>query len=156
MKLVKCIIRPNKLEEVREALAKLNVAGMTVSEVSGHGRQKGHKAIYRGREYSVTLLPKMMIEMVLPDNLVDEVIKAVMETSRTGEIGDGRIFVFPWSRDITSGLASGMSLDWPQREKAGGNGPLSRADSATFSHADAENSILWKSIAHLIRGRVRS
>ncbi len=95
MKLVKCIVRPNKLEEVREALGKLNVAGMTVSEVRGHGRQKGHKAIYRGREYSVTLLPKMMIEMVLPDNLVDEVIKAVMETSRTGEIGDGRIFVLP-------------------------------------------------------------
>jgi nitrogen regulatory protein P-II 1 len=95
MKLVKCIIRPNKLEDVREALGKLNVAGMTVSEVRGHGRQKGHKAIYRGREYSVTLLPKMMIEMVLPDNLVEEVIKAVMETTRTGEIGDGRIFVLP-------------------------------------------------------------
>jgi nitrogen regulatory protein PII len=75
MKLVKCIIRPNRLEEVREALSKLNVSGMTVSEVRGHGRQKGHKAIYRGREYSVTLLPKMMIEMVLPDDLVDEVSK---------------------------------------------------------------------------------
>jgi nitrogen regulatory protein PII len=95
MKLMKCIIRPNKLEEVREALEKLNVSGMTVSEVRGHGRQKGHKAIYRGREYSVTLLPKMMIEMVLPDDLVDEVLKVIIETARTGEIGDGRIFVLP-------------------------------------------------------------
>jgi len=95
MKLVKCIIRPNRLEEVREALSKLNVSGMTVSEVRGHGRQKGHKAIYRGQEYSVTLLPKMMIEMVLPDDLVDEVLKVITETARTGEIGDGRIFVLP-------------------------------------------------------------
>jgi nitrogen regulatory protein PII len=95
MKLVKCIIRPNRLEEVREALSKVNVSGMTVSEVRGHGRQKGHKAIYRGREYSVTLLPKMMIEMVLPDDLVDEVLKVITETARTGEIGDGRIFVLP-------------------------------------------------------------
>jgi nitrogen regulatory protein PII len=79
MKLVKCIIRPNRLEEVREALSKVNVSGMTVSEVRGHGRQKGHKAIYRGREYSVTLLPKMMIEMVLPDDLVDEVLKVITE-----------------------------------------------------------------------------
>ena len=93
MKLVKCIIRPNKLEEVREALGKLNVSGMTVTEVRGHGRQKGHKAIYRGREYSVTLLPKMMIEMVLTDDLVDEVVKVVIETARTGEIGDGKILV---------------------------------------------------------------
>jgi len=95
MKMVKCVIRPNKLEEVREALAKLNVSGMTVSEVRGHGRQKGHKAIYRGREYSVTLLPKMMIDMVLPDDLVDDVLKVIMETARTGEIGDGRIFITP-------------------------------------------------------------
>ena len=95
MKLMKCIIRPNKLEEVREALAKLNVSGMTVSEVRGHGRQKGHKAIYRGREYSVILLLKMMIELVLLDDLVEEVLKVVIETARTGEIGDGRIFVLP-------------------------------------------------------------
>ena len=92
MKLVKCIIRPNKVEEVREALSQVNVSGMTVSEVRGHGRQKGHKAIYRGREYSVTLLPKMMIDLVLPDDQVDEVVKVVIETARTGEIGDGRDF----------------------------------------------------------------
>ncbi len=95
MKLVKCIIRPNKVEEVREALSQVNVSGMTVTEVRGHGRQKGHKAIYRGREYSVTLLPKMMIDLVLPDDLVDEVLKVVIDTARTGEIGDGRIFVLP-------------------------------------------------------------
>ncbi len=95
MKLVKCIIRPNKVEEVREALSQVNVSGITVSEVRGHGRQKGHKAIYRGREYSVTLLPKMMIDLVLPDDQVDEVLKVVIEAARTGEIGDGRIFVLP-------------------------------------------------------------
>ena len=95
MKLVKCIIRPNKVEEVREALSQVNVSGMTVTEVRGHGRQKGHKAIYRGREYSVTLLPKMMIDLVLPDDQVDEVLKVVIDTARTGEIGDGRIFVLP-------------------------------------------------------------
>jgi len=95
MKLVKCIIRPNKVEAVREDWSQVNVSGMTVSEVRGHGRQKGHKAIYRGREYSVTLLPKMMIDLVLPDDQVDEVLKVVIETARTGEIGDGRIFVLP-------------------------------------------------------------
>lgn len=95
MKLVKCIIRPNKVEEVREAMSRVNVSGMTVSEVRGHGRQKGHTAIYRGREYSVTLLPKMMIDLVLPDNQVEEVVKVIIETARTGEIGDGRIFVLP-------------------------------------------------------------
>src|SRR5499427_6399713 len=95
MKLLKCIIRPNKLEEVREALSKLNVSGMTVTEVRGHGRQKGHKAIYRGREYEVSLLPKTMLEMVIPDRQVDDVIRIVLETARTGDIGDGRIFVMP-------------------------------------------------------------
>lgn len=95
MKLLKCIIRPNKVEEVREALSTINVSGMTVSEVRGHGRQKGHKAIYRGREYSVTLLPKMMLDVVIPDDQVDEVVRVIIETARTGEIGDGRIFVLP-------------------------------------------------------------
>ena len=76
-------------------MSRVNVSGMTVSEVRGHGRQKGHTAIYRGREYSVTLLPKMMIDLVLPDNQVEEVVKVVIDTARTGEIGDGRIFVLP-------------------------------------------------------------
>jgi nitrogen regulatory protein P-II 1 len=95
MKLIKAIIRPNKLEEVKDALTRLNIAGMTVTEVRGHGRQKGHKAVYRGTEYSVTLLPKMMIDLVLPNEMVDETIKTIIETARTGEIGDGRVFVMP-------------------------------------------------------------
>ncbi len=95
MKLLKAIIRPNKLEEVKDALAQLNISGMTVSEVRGHGRQKGHKAIYRGAEYSVTLLPKIMIDMVIPDELVEDTIRVIISTARTGEIGDGRVFVLP-------------------------------------------------------------
>jgi nitrogen regulatory protein PII len=93
MKLIKCVIRPNKIDEVREALEKASLSGMTITEVRGHGRQKGHKAVYRGREYQVSLLPKTMIEMAVPDDLVDEVIHIVMSSARTGDIGDGRIWV---------------------------------------------------------------
>ena len=93
MKLVKCIIRPNKVDEVREALENASVSGMTITEVRGHGQQKGHKAIYRGREYDVSLLPKTMIEMAVPDELVDEVIVVILKAARTGDIGDGRIWV---------------------------------------------------------------
>lgn len=99
MKLVKCIIRPNKVEEVRDALEKASVSGMTITEVRGHGRQKGHKAVYRGREYEVNLLPKTMIEMAVSDDLVDEVIAIVMKAARTGDIGDGRI----WVLDVEEG-----------------------------------------------------
>src|SRR5512145_3553556 len=95
MKLVKAIVRPNKVDEVRDALEKLSVGGMTVTEVRGHGRQKGHTAIYRGKEYDVTLLPKVEIEVVVADRMVDEVIQAVIRAARTGEIGDGRVFVLP-------------------------------------------------------------
>ena len=95
MKLIKCIVRPNKVDEVKDALSKLSVSGMTVTEVRGHGKQKGHTAIYRGKEYNVSLLPKMEIEVVVPDRLVDDCIKAVIEAARTGEIGDGRVFVMP-------------------------------------------------------------
>jgi len=95
MKLIKAIIRPNKLEEVKDALTKLSIAGMTVTEVRGHGRQKGHKAVYRGTEYSVTLLTKIMVELVIEDEMADDVIKTIIETARTGEIGDGRVFVIP-------------------------------------------------------------
>jgi nitrogen regulatory protein PII len=95
MKLIKAIIRPNKLEEVKDALSKISVSGMTVTEVRGHGRQKGHRAVYRGTEYAVTLLPKIMLELVIDEDLVDDVIKTIIETSRTGEIGDGRVFVLP-------------------------------------------------------------
>jgi nitrogen regulatory protein PII len=93
MKLVKCVIRPNKIDEVREALEQASVSGMTITEVRGHGRQKGHKAVYRGREYQVSLLPKTMIEMAVADDLVDEIIRIVMKSARTGDIGDGRIWV---------------------------------------------------------------
>src|SRR5438445_13396715 len=95
MKLVKAIIRPNKLEEVKDALTRLSISGMTVSQVRGHGRQKGHKAIYRGTEYSVTLLPKIMIDLVIADQLVDETTKTIIEVARNGEIGDRRAFVLP-------------------------------------------------------------
>ncbi len=95
MKLLKCIVRPNKVDDVKDALGRLNIAGMTVTEVRGHGKQKGHTAIYRGKEYNVSLLPKMEIEVVVPDAMADEAIKAIIEAARTGEIGDGRVFVIP-------------------------------------------------------------
>lgn len=97
MKMIKAIIRPNKVDEVKDALAKLNIAGMTVTEVRGHGKQKGHTAIYRGKEYNVSLLPKMEIEVVVPEPLADDAIKAIIAAARTGEIGDGRVFVMPVS-----------------------------------------------------------
>ena len=97
MKLIKIVIRPNKVDEVKDALGKLNIAGMTVTEVRGHGKQKGHTAIYRGKEYNVSLLPKMEIETVVADEIVEEAIKAIIQAARTGEIGDGRVFVLPVS-----------------------------------------------------------
>jgi nitrogen regulatory protein PII len=93
MKLIKAIVRPNKVDDVREALEKLGVPGMTVTEVRGHGRQKGHTAIYRGKEYNVTLLPKVEIEVVVTDDIAPDVIQSLIKAARTGEIGDGRVFV---------------------------------------------------------------
>ena len=95
MKLVKSIVRPDKVDEVRDALEKLKIGGMTVTDVRGHGRQKGHTAIYRGKEYNVSLLPKMEIEVVVADAVADDVVKAIVTAARTGEIGDGRVFVLP-------------------------------------------------------------
>jgi nitrogen regulatory protein PII len=83
------------VDDVKGALERLQISGMTVTEVRGHGKQKGHTAIYRGQEYNVSLLPKMEIEVVIPDTIVDEAVKAITEAARTGEIGDGRIFVLP-------------------------------------------------------------
>ena len=105
MKLVKAIVRPNKVDEVKDALAACNVGGMTVTEVRGHGRQRGHSAVYRGHEYEVSLLPKMKIETVVPDEMVEDVIDAIMSAARTGEIGYGRVFVIPVeeSRNIRTG-----------------------------------------------------
>jgi nitrogen regulatory protein PII len=93
MKLIKAVVRPNKADEVRAALETAALGGMTVTEVRGHGRQKGHKAVYRGREYDVSLIPKTMIELAVPDDQADEVVRIIMTAARTGDIGDGRIFV---------------------------------------------------------------
>jgi nitrogen regulatory protein PII len=98
MQLIKAIVRPDKVDDVKEALTALHVAGMTVSEVRGHGKQKGHTAIYRGKEYQVTLLPKMQIETVVADAIVDAAVEAIIGAARTGEIGDGRVFVVPVAR----------------------------------------------------------
>jgi nitrogen regulatory protein PII len=95
MKLIKSVIRPNKVDDVRAALERLNLAGMTVTDVRGHGRQKGHTAVYRGKEYEVSLLPKVEIEVVVANDVVEEVIQAIIAAARTGEIGDGRVFVLP-------------------------------------------------------------
>jgi len=95
MKLIKAIVRPNKVDEVKDALSKLSISGMTVSEVRGHGKQKGHTAVYRGKEYNVSLLPKMQIETVVSDSVVQDAIRAIIQAARTGEIGDGRVFVIP-------------------------------------------------------------
>jgi nitrogen regulatory protein P-II 1 len=93
MQLIKAIVRPNKVDEVKEALGKVSVSGMTVTEVRGHGQQKGHTAVYRGKEYNVSLLPKMSIETVVSDDLVEPAVQAIIKAARTGEIGDGRVFV---------------------------------------------------------------
>jgi nitrogen regulatory protein PII len=95
MKKVEAIIKPFKLEEVKDALSALGLEGMTVSEVKGFGRQKGHTEIYRGSEYTVDFLPKIKIEVVLSDSLVDQAVSAIVKAAKTGKIGDGKIFVSP-------------------------------------------------------------
>ena len=95
MQSIKSIVRPDKVDDVKDALSKLSISGMTVTEVRGHGKQKGHTAVYRGKEYQVTLLPKMQIETVVPDEIVDAAVQAIIAAARTGEIGDGRVFVMP-------------------------------------------------------------
>ncbi len=93
MKKVEAIIKPFKLEEVKDALGEVGIDGMTVSEVKGFGRQKGHTEIYRGSEYTVDFLPKIKIEMVVPDNRVESAVGAIIKSARTGKIGDGKIFI---------------------------------------------------------------
>lgn len=95
MKKVEAIIKPFKLDDVRDALGEIGVTGMTVSEVKGFGRQKGHTEIYRGAEYAVDFLPKVKIELILPDEQVERVVETIIETARSGKIGDGKIFVLP-------------------------------------------------------------
>lgn len=94
MKLVTSIVKPFKLDEVREALAELGVNGLTVTEVKGFGRQKGHTELYRGAEYVVDFLPKVKIEAAVPDDLLEQCLEAIQKSARTGKIGDGKIFVF--------------------------------------------------------------
>src|SRR6266481_791990 len=94
MKKIEAIIQPHKLDEVKEALIGIGVDGMTISEVRGHGRQKGHSEVYRGQEYKVDLLPKVKVELVVPDTRASDVIKAITAAARTGKIGDGKLFVF--------------------------------------------------------------
>jgi nitrogen regulatory protein P-II 2 len=100
MKLVMAIIKPFKLEDVRDALTGAGVHGMTVSEVKGYGRQKGHTEIYRGAEYTVNFLPKMKIEVAVADDEVDKVVDAISAAAKTGQIGDGKIFVYDLGRAV--------------------------------------------------------
>jgi nitrogen regulatory protein P-II 1 len=94
MKKVEAIVQPFKLEEVKEALKDIGIDGMTITEVRGHGRQKGHKEVYRGQEYNVDLLPKVKFELVVPDLRLDEVVEAISGAARSGKIGDGKIFIY--------------------------------------------------------------
>jgi nitrogen regulatory protein P-II 2 len=100
MKFVTAIIKPFKLDEVREALSAIGVQGVTVTEVKGFGRQKGHTELYRGAEYVVDFLPKVKIEVAIEDNLLEQVIEAIEKSANTGKIGDGKIFVFPLEQAI--------------------------------------------------------
>ena len=95
MKIVMAIIKPFKLDEVRDALTGIGVHGLTVTEVKGYGRQKGHTEIYRGTEYAVNFLPKIKVEVVLADDMVDQAVEAIVKAAHTGKIGDGKIFVSP-------------------------------------------------------------
>ncbi|MFN4289442.1 MAG: nitrogen regulatory protein P-II [Permianibacter sp.] len=100
MKKVEAVIKPFKLDDVREALGEVGITGMTVCEVKGFGRQKGHTELYRGAEYMVDFLPKVKIELVVADELVERCVEVIMETARTGKIGDGKIFVYDVARVI--------------------------------------------------------
>ncbi len=93
MKKLEAIIQPHKLEDVQEAFKSIGVDGMTISDVRGHGRQKGHKEVYRGQEYTVDVLPKVKIEVVVPDSRLEEVAKTLGDAARTGKLGDGKIFI---------------------------------------------------------------
>ena len=100
MKKIEAIIKPFKLDDVREALAENNITGMTVAEVKGFGRQKGHTELYRGAEYMVDFLPKVKLDLVVPDDQVERCIEAIVNTAQTGRIGDGKIFVFDVERVV--------------------------------------------------------
>ncbi len=105
MKMVKAVIKPFKLEEVKSGLAEIGVEGMTVTEVKGFGRQKGHSEIYRGSEYTSELLPKLVLDICVPDDLAEKVVATIMKSAQTGKIGDGKIFV--WSVDEVVRIRTG-------------------------------------------------
>jgi nitrogen regulatory protein P-II 1 len=94
MKKIEAVIQPFKLEDVKEALKGIGIDGMTITEVRGHGRQKGHKEVYRGQEYNVDLLPKVKVELVVPSERTEEILNTIIAAARTGKIGDGKIFVY--------------------------------------------------------------
>ena len=100
MKKIEAIIKPFKLDDVKEALTQLGVVGMTVTEVRGFGRQKGHTELYRGSEYTIDFLPKVKIEVIVPDHLADKVVSTIVAAARTGSIGDGKVFVQPLEESI--------------------------------------------------------
>ena len=100
MKKIEAIIKPFKLEDVREALEEVEISGMTVSEVKGYGRQQGHTELYRGAEYVVDFIPKIKLELVVAEDMVDDVINKIVESAKTGKIGDGKIFVSPLDRVV--------------------------------------------------------
>jgi len=95
MKKVEAIIKPHKLEDVKEALTAIGVSGMSVTEIKGFGKQKGHTELYRGAEYVIDFIPKLKIEVVIPDELVEKVVEAIIKAAKTGKIGDGKIFIIP-------------------------------------------------------------
>ena len=95
MKKVEAIIKPHKLEDVKEALTSIGVSGMSVTEIKGFGKQKGHTELYRGAEYVIDFIPKLKIEVVVPDELVEKVVEAIIKAAKTGKIGDGKIFIIP-------------------------------------------------------------
>ena len=97
MTLLKAIVRPDKVDSVKDALAQIGISGMTLFEVRGHGKQKGHPAIYRGQEYNVDLVPKVQFEVVVDDSVAEDVVATIIKSAKTGQIGDGRIFVIPIS-----------------------------------------------------------
>ena len=95
MKKIEAIIRPFKIDDVREALLEIGIKGMTITEVKGYGRQKGHTEMYRGSEYQIDFLPKMKIEIIAPDDGVDKIVDTIIKSAKTGQVGDGKIFVYP-------------------------------------------------------------
>lgn len=110
MKFISAIIKPFKLDEVKDALLGMGIDGLTITEVKGYGRQKGHTEIYRGAEYAISFLPKIKIEVVVPSDQLDRVIEVITEAARTGQIGDGKIFV--WSLDRTLRIRTGETDEY--------------------------------------------